>query len=211
MPTGRRERPRELMTPDASDIPDAQLVAEILGARSRRSVEAAYRTLLDRYWRVVVVLLRSRVSCSADAEDLAQEAFIRAWRALPRLEHPERFLGWLLRIARNLATDHRRGRPREASLESLGSGPVEGVGASAELGPLEKLEQSEETRRLLEALGELPERYRTALVLRYLEGLSGPEMARRLGEPEGTLRNRIFRALGRLRRTLAPPRSTARS
>ena len=182
------------------DKSDAALVAEILLNRSSPSSDDAYRTLLERYWKVVVVILKSRLNFVRDAEDIAQEAFVRAWRSLDRLENPRLFLGWLLRIARNLAIDQLRRKRHETSLDTLEFTPDDGAAWNrtpprAE----ERLEQEEEWAILERALRELPDRYRTVVTLRYLEGLSNQEMARSLGEPEGTIRNRLFRALRKLR------------
>lgn len=179
---------------------DTELIAEILVAGRKQDVNDAYTTLLERYWKVVVALVRSRVSSPRDAEDLAQEAFVRAFRSLPNLKKPKLFLGWLLRIAQNLATDHLRRRRPPASLDRLEEEAVEGGAAwCSGRGVQERLEQQEEMEMVLNALGELPERYRAIVTLRYLKGLSNREVAGLLGEPEGTIRNRLFRALAKLR------------
>jgi len=184
---------------------DAELVSDILANRSREASDEAYRALLGRYWKVVVVLVRSRLPSARDAEDVAQEAFIRAWRSLDRLENPRLFLGWLLRIAQNRATDHLRRRRREISIETLADGSLEAArrwGGDPPSASEERVENEEEWQMAREALDRLSEPYRTAVVLRYLKGLSNQEMARSLGEPEGTIRNRLFRGLRKLRRAM---------
>ena len=186
---------------------DAALIAQVLDGGDRAVVESAYRVLTERYWRVVLVLCRSRVSSDRDAEDLSQEAFLRAFRSLGQLEQPKLFLGWLLRISRNLATDHLRKRKPEASLEGLRDRGIDVPQAKVHSarGVQETLEREEEMRRVMTAVDRLPEKYRTVLGLRYLEGFSNREVADRLGEPQGTIRNRLFRALGKLRGALIPP------
>jgi len=190
------------MTP-REESSDAELVGEILAA-GRPAADDAYTALFKKYWKVVMLQLQTRLASSRDAEDLAEEAFIRAWKSLDQLENPNAFLGWLLRIARNLATDHLRRRRKETSLDSLGSDTVESAqwrnrgGNRVE----DRVEQKEEAELVRIALQRLPERYRTVVSLRYLQGLSNQEMARSLGEPEGTIRNRLFRALGKLRKDL---------
>jgi RNA polymerase sigma-70 factor (ECF subfamily) len=192
------------MAPLSKDSTDAELIAQVLAAASPQAAGDAYRILLERHWKVVVILLRSRVGSARDAEDLAQESFLRAWRSLHKLENAELFLGWLLRIAQNLATDHLRRRRTLASIESLRESGYEcSVAMASEgLSPQERLESEEQMQLVLDALGKLPERYRTVVTLRFLKNLSGQEMARVLGEPEGTLRNRLFRALGKLRKII---------
>ena len=111
-------------------------------------------------------------------------------------------MGWLLRIARNLATDRLRKRRGVVSLEALGDGMEEShtfTRRSEEPDPARSLEAGEELRMVLDALESLPDAYREVVALRYLEALDGKSMARALGEPEGTVRNRLFRALEMLR------------
>jgi RNA polymerase sigma-70 factor (ECF subfamily) len=192
-----------------SDASDAELIAIILrppgpGAPRSGEAEDAYRRLLEKHWQTVIVLLRSRLHSDRDAEDVAQEAFVRAFRSLPKLKEPARFLGWLLRITQNLATDFQRRRPNEASIESLDEGRwlVHRAARETQSDAEARLEGLESIEQLLRALRCLPESYQTVVVLRYLEGLSNQELARLLGEPEGTIRNRLFRALGKLRQLM---------
>ena len=182
---------------------DVELIADILGARNTRDADPAYAALLKRYWKVVIALLRSRVASAQDADDLAQETFVRAFRSLPKLENHRLFVGWLLRIARNLATDHLRRRRPTTSLESFDGAPPGIVGESqSDERMLDRLAHEEEVAMALRAIGELPEKYQTVVTLRYLQGLTGREIAEQLGEPDGTVRNRLFRALARLRTIL---------
>jgi len=184
---------------------DAQWIATILEHRSHEAEEECYAKLLRKYWKLVVVLAVSKVGDRREAEDIAQEAFIRAFRSLDKLSHPVAFLGWLLQIARNLVTDHLRTRRVHVSLEVLG-GVVDPSASSGKQTPTPefetRLEASEEMEEVLGAMNELPERYREVIALRYLQGLSGKQMSELLGEPEGTVRNRLFRAIDKLRESL---------
>jgi RNA polymerase sigma-70 factor (ECF subfamily) len=194
------------MSQTTPELTDAALIAGILVGSDRAEVESAYRILTERYWKVVLVLFRSRVSSERDAEDLSQEAFLRAFRSLGQLQEPKLFLGWMLRICRNLATDHLRKRKPEASLEGLGERGVDAQSQNDDSAQKVQatLEREEEMTRVMKAVDRLSEKYRTVVVLRYLKGLSNRELAERLGEPEGTIRNRVFRALGKLRGVLQP-------
>jgi RNA polymerase sigma-70 factor (ECF subfamily) len=187
-----------------SDRNDSELIAHILATKGTQDAEDAYRILLERYWKVVLALLRSRVRSERDAEDLAQETFIRAFRSLPKLNRRGHFLAWLARIAQNLATDHLRRRRTPASLDRIEDESLERSRktwqASQEV--QDRLERQEEMELVLNALGELPARHRVVVTLRYLKGLSNREIAALLGEPEGTVRNRLFRALAKLRTVL---------
>ena len=114
-------------------------------------------------------------------------------RGLPALRRPDRFLPWLLRIARRIIADWHRSLSREPCTvtDRLDAIP-------APDNPLRSIASAEERERLLAALQELPERYGIVITMRFLEGLTPQEIARRLGEPSGTIRNRIFRGLGKL-------------
>jgi len=185
---------------------DAQWIQAIVTG-SREAREAAYEKLFAKYWRLLLVLSRAKLRDARESEDVAQEAFIRAFRSLGSLDRPAAFLGWLLKIHRNLLIDHlRASRSRERSapgglLDELGE---DGFGFSVRQGVSveEELETREEIDRVLEAMAGLPELYREVLALRYVQGLEGKEMARVLGEPEGTVRNRLFRAIEKLRAAL---------
>ena len=174
---------------------DARWIAAI---RLGHDAEAAYEALFRKYWKVIVGWVRPRVAGHRDAETVAQEAFIKAFGALTKLESPRSFLAWLMRIAGNQTTDHLR-RRRPTSLDALADG-------EASLGTEDGFEREAEMREELElalaAVSRLPEKYRMVLTLRYQLGLSAKAIAKELGEPEGTIRNRVFRALEKVRAIL---------
>lgn len=187
--------------PGQPGVSDARLVEHIL---SGDGSEGAHELLVRRYWKVLVGHVRTRVRNQRDAEDIAQEAFIKAFRALGSLESPASFLAWLLRIAENQTRDFLRRRKPTVSLDQL----VES-GQQALPGQLdafeEEMEQREALSNVLASLARLPEKYRLVITLRYQLGLSAKEIARQLGEPEGTIRNRVFRALNKLRERVDRP------
>jgi RNA polymerase sigma-70 factor (ECF subfamily) len=181
---------------------DAALVAEIL---ARSSGDEPCRRLVAKYWRLLIAWIRHRVKDASEAEDVAQETFIRAFRALDRLADPDRFLPWLLRIAANRATDLARKRRNDQSLDRLlEDGELPPHLSSPQEDPGRQIDIEEECRLVWRAVERLPEKYRLVMMLRYLEGLSGIEIAAALGEPEGTIRNRLFRAHEKIRRLLGP-------
>jgi len=180
---------------------DARWIETIRLQRSPLAVEECYALLLKKYWKVVMVLAFSKIADRREAEDISQESFVRAFRSLHRLTQPVAFLGWLLQIARNVTTDHLRARKRHVSLDTLAeAGIVPSVDpreAAPDMG--QDLETAEDLEEALGAVSDLPELYREVIVLRYLKGIDGKAMAQLLGEPEGTVRNRLFRALEKLR------------
>ena len=197
------KRPHEPRSPYAED---AHWVELIRRAKRSSEKEFAYENLLKKHWQGVTVLALGRVGELREAEDVAQETFERAFRSLDKLKEPTAFLGWLLRIASNVATDHIRSRKPVVSLDTLGESiaPESQRGKSAREPEFQRLvEQDDEIAVVIDALGELPDRYREVITLKYLRDMDGRAMAEQLGEPEGTVRNRLFRALEKLRGVLA--------
>jgi len=131
-------------------------------------------------------LLLARVP-RADVEDLVQEVFLTAMRRLSTLRDPEAFPAWLAAIARNHATDHLRRRGPETVELS------ENVAASSD---------ESQARAVLDAVRSLPEAYRETLILRLVEGMTGPEIAVRTGLTEGSVRVNLHRGMKLLRARL---------
>jgi RNA polymerase sigma-70 factor (ECF subfamily) len=178
---------------------DSALVARIIAGSGG---DEPFRLLVTKYWRLLIAWVRPRVNDESEAEDVAQETFIRAFRALKGLQDHGRFVPWLLRIASNRATDLSRRRRNDQSLERLlAEGRLQPALAGEEdLG--RELDQEAEYRSVVQAVRSLPEKYRLVVMLRYFEGLSGTQIAETLGEPEGTIRNRLFRAHEKIRRLI---------
>jgi RNA polymerase sigma-70 factor, ECF subfamily len=145
---------------------------------------------LDRLVGTAGLLLRDTDA----AQDAAQDALIRAWRDLPTLRDPDRFSSWLYRVLLNSCADHRRRQQRHAH-QALA--PEHG-------GPAADTTQAFADRDALEAaLGRLSDEHRAVVVLRYYAGLSQPEIATVVGEPLGTVKSRLSRAVSYLRADLA--------
>ena len=173
---------------------DSTLISVILREGESEEKQEAYKLLVERYWKLVVVTLKTRLPAESDTDSLAQEVFLRAFRSL----------GWMLRITQNLATDQLRKHRKTSSLDSLGPDFLEGrPPANRKKTEAEaRIETEDEMEKVMAAITELPERYQTVLVLRYLKGLSNKEISLNLSEPDGTIRNRLFRALDKLRNLL---------
>ncbi len=160
----------------------------------------AFAALVDRYQGLVLSLLAGRVRGRQDVEDLAQEVFLKAFRKLPDLREPERFAGWLSRIAVNATRDfHRRSkvRPKGVALDAVELEPEAG-------GPREDHAAivAEEHGLVLEALHALDERSRLAVLLRYRDGLAVKEIAERMGDSPAAIGMRLTRALRALRKRM---------
>ncbi|HJU65963.1 MAG TPA: RNA polymerase sigma factor [Gemmatimonadaceae bacterium] len=167
---------------------DAALVSRVLGGDA-----AAYAVLVaryrDRYARFALHMLGNR----EDAEEALQDAFVRAYRALPRCEDPERFASWLFRILVNRCrtAGARRGRRERSVLLD-----DEAVARASRDHPAENAAWREEIDR---ALAQLPAEQREAFLLKYVEELSYEEMAEMTGAGISALKMRVKRACERLR------------
>jgi len=149
----------------------------------------AFGLLYEAYARMVHGILLTRVPPS-EADDLAQEVFLKAMRELPRLRDDCAFGGWLASIARNRAHDyHRRRRATSELPEDLAS-------------PDASDRDAHEMRAVWAALQGLPRTYRESLILRLVEGMTGPEIARRTGLQPGSVRVNLHRGMKMLRERL---------
>jgi RNA polymerase sigma-70 factor, ECF subfamily len=178
------------LNPDPSE--DRDLVRRCL-----RNDQGAYRALLAKYERPVYALVRRMVPDPEDARDLAQEAFIRAFKSLAQYDQERKFSSWLFRIANNLCIDHYRRRKldtvplvrrQDGETEETWDLPDPGTG------PAERFSDRERGRKLLAAIGALPPGYRVVILLRHQEDMSYDEIAETLGLPLGTVKARIHRA-----------------
>lgn len=156
---------------------------------------AAFRVLCERYGVRAVGFARRFVGDAPDAEDIAQEALLRVWRAAPRWRPEAKFGTWFYRITINLCLNHRR------RLSFLG---LEASGERADPAPdaLARLERAEEDRELLAAVSGLPERQRAAILLTYWEGLSNADVSEILGTSVSGVETLLVRARRSLRHSL---------
>lgn len=167
---------------------DADLVSAALAGSAD-----AFGGLVERYRAIVIGLAMGRSRDLDRAEDLAQEVFLAAYRSLASLRDPETFRSWLLAIARHRIVDEVR-----ANRLPVVDAPIERAAA---------VPPSEPDADLVAALAALPERYRLPVVLRHMDGLEYPEVALRLGITEAAARQRVKRALDRLRERLGRNRT----
>ncbi len=167
--------------------------------RVQAGERSAYDLLVLKYQHKVVKLVMRYVRNPADAEDVAQEAFIKAYRALPQFRGDSAFYTWLYRIAINTAKNALVSRDRGVGVYEIDAhAPDENpemAGRLRDPDTPEGLALSDEIRDIVHAaIGALPDDLRTAIVLRELEGLSYDEIASAMQCPVGTVRSRIFRA-----------------
>jgi RNA polymerase sigma-70 factor (ECF subfamily) len=173
-------------TPGLSFAPASAPLAAGLVAAARDGDRTAFGRLYDRFAPMVHAVLLTRVR-RADVDDLVQDVFLQAMKRLGSLRNTEAFGPWLAAIARNRARDHwRRGEDTLELPEELpGSPHPEG-----------------EAMTVLAAIRRLPEAYRETLVMRLVEGMTGPEIAERAGLKPGSVRVNLHRGMQMLREAL---------
>lgn len=187
-----------------SDRPGDQELVERAQAGDKR----AFDLLVLKYQQKVSGLIARYLRDPNEVQDVAQEAFIKAYRALSGFRGESAFYTWLYRIAINAAKNHlasRGRRPPKDDMEMEVAEQLDLGGRLREMGTPESHLLSEEIGRTVhQALEELPEDLRTAIVLRELEGLSYEEIALAMDCPIGTVRSRIFRARDAIDKRLSP-------
>jgi RNA polymerase sigma-70 factor (ECF subfamily) len=171
------------------EVEDRDLIA-----KARRGDVEAYNLLVSRWEKRVFNYLLRLVSNREDALDLSQDAFLKAYQNLPKLDDPARFAGWLFRIAHNEAFSLLRRRKPESPL----TGEPRAAATSGRLLPME-LSLAVES-----ALKRLNEDQREAVLLKVYQGFKFEEMAEILDCPVSTVKSRLYTALDLLRATLAP-------
>lgn len=169
-----------------------------------RPEKALFAELIRRYHSHVEKVLYHLAPDWTDRADLAQEVWIRVYRHIKRLQEPAKFRGWLSRITTNLFYDELRKRKRvnaPLSLDaplSVEDGEMDWEIASDDPGPAEEMITREFYDQLREAIADLPEVFRTTIILREIEGMAYEEIAEITGVSLGTVKSRIARARQRL-------------
>jgi len=168
----------------------------------------AFEQLFQQYQKGIYNAIYQVVRSETDAADLTQDVFVRAYRALPRLQSPEAFTSWLYRIAINLSRNHLRdsGRARTESLE-FNDSDEEGGGqrdiADTSADPAAKAQTRDVQDRVRRAIATLSPDHRTVITLHHIEEMSVEEIAGILNISVGTVKSRLSRARENLRRKLA--------
>ena len=191
---------------------DQQLVEQV-----QRGDKRAFDLLVIKYQRRLARLLSRFIRDPAEVEDITQETFIKAYRALPSFRGDSAFYTWLYRIGVNTAKNFlvSQGRKLPATVNGFGTEEVENFEGADQLRevntPESELMGKQVAQTVNQALEALPEELRTAIVLREIEGLSYEEIADIMNCPIGTVRSRIFRAREAVADKLRPLLGTDKS
>jgi RNA polymerase sigma-70 factor (ECF subfamily) len=171
---------------------------QVLVERVQRGEKKAFDLLVLKYQHKVANLISRYIRDPSEVLDVTQEAFLKAYRALPKFRGESAFYTWLYRVAINTAKNHLAAQARRPPGEDIEAETAEQMdmgGALKEVDTPERLAlQREIAQTIQKALDELPEDLRTAITLRELEGLTYEEIAQAMDCPIGTVRSRIFRA-----------------
>ncbi len=181
----------------------------IIASQSKDQI--AFEQLVKRYQRQVFSVLYQIAADWGDTSDLAQEVFIRVWRSIATLRNPCAFRPWLHQIVTNLFYDELRKHPRNmtVSIDEPINGEDGDEGISRELPDMQALpddilQRKDLSRAIHEAIANLPEQFRTSIVLRELQGLSYEEIAEITHTKRGTVKSRIARARAKVQNMLQP-------
>lgn len=173
-------------------------IDQALVERVQRGDKKAFDLLVLKYQQRILNVIARYIRDKDEVQDIAQEAFIKAYRALPRFRGDSAFFTWLYRIAINTAKNHvvaQGRRPPLADIDSTEAEQYDGASALKEYATPERLAMKDEIQQVVfDAIEDLPDDLRMAITLRELEGLSYEEIAETMSCPIGTVRSRIFRA-----------------
>ena len=182
---------------------DQKLVVKV-----QKGDKKAFDVLVLKYQHKVIKVIMRYIRDPSEAMDVAQEAFLKAYRALPRFRGDSAFYTWLYRIAINTAKNHlvaARRRPLDYDLDPQDPDQYDMQGRLSDGDTPEGLVLSEEIRDTVNrAIQHLPEDLRTAIILREVDGMSYEEIAQTMECPVGTVRSRIFRAREAIDKKLRP-------
>jgi len=175
-----------------------QVTDQALIERVQQGDKKAFDLLVLKYQNRIMKVLSRYLYDQSEVQDMAQEAFIKAYRALPNFRGDSAFYTWLYRIAINTAKNHlvaKGRRPPTADLDATEAEQYDGASALKDYASPEHEVLKDEIQRVVaNAINELPDDLKTAITLRELEGMSYEEIAETMDCPIGTVRSRIFRA-----------------
>ena len=187
----------------SDNVSDRELVERV-----QRGERKAFDLLMLKYQHRIAKLIARYVQDPAEILDVAQEAFMKAYRAIPRFRGDSAFYTWMYRIAINTAKNHlaaQARRPRDSGVDVTDAEQFDGVAELKEYATPEGLALTEEIQQtVIAAIEALPQDLKVAISLRELEGLSYEDIARVMECPIGTVRSRIFRAREAINARLEP-------
>lgn len=191
-----------------SNMGDQQLNDQQLVSRVKQGDKRAFDLLVIKYQHKILALVNRYVSDFSEAQDVSQEAFIRAFRALPDFRGDSAFYTWLYRIAVNTAKNHLVTRGRKTPTQDIDIEDASVFAGDTHLKDAETpdglLHRDQLQKVVFDTIEQLPEELRQAITLREIEGLSYEQIAAQMDCPIGTVRSRIFRARDAIDQKMQP-------
>ena len=181
-------------------LPDSSDAVEALIKRCLSGDQIAWEQIVRQYWRKVFNVAYKFVGKHDEAEDLTQDIFLKVFKSLNTFDRRANFQTWLISVSRNLCIDHYRSVRKERETIDRGVDASELSPVSRDPGPMTVLEQRDRVVLLRQALGNLAETLRTAVMMRDIQEMSYQEIAETLRLPEGTVKSRINRGRTELAR-----------
>jgi RNA polymerase sigma-70 factor (ECF subfamily) len=212
MPSTDFEIQPAVRQPDKSEAERARMseaqVDQLLVERVQKGDKKAFDLLINKYQHRIISLVARYVSDQTEALDVAQEAFIKAYRAIPRFRGDSAFYTWLYRIAINTAKNWLVAKKRRPPMSDIDAADAEQYDMDSRLKehgtPENELMREEIRRTVYDTIAQLPDDLRTAIILREMDGMSYEEIAVTMDCPIGTVRSRIFRAREAIDEKLKP-------
>jgi RNA polymerase sigma-70 factor (ECF subfamily) len=164
---------------------------------------SAFGIIVERYWNMAVAIALSKIDNLVEAEDIAQESFIKAYSQLRSLRDPSRFAGWLSKIVAQQGTNLLRKRARGKTVSSYEANNLEALAPALAPNGNPGL-TNEQAHFVRQTVSRLPENFQKVIIMRFVAGLSAIQIAKRLGKRHGTVRVWLHRAYTILRKDLAP-------
>ena len=181
---------------NTSTASDEQIVTATLGGDV-----SSFGIIVERYWDMVTAFALSKVYNTVDAEDIAQESFIKAYSQLHRLRNPSYFAGWLCKITAQQCVNHIRKNSRKRTASGYGAYEAD-VSAQAVVFSSNPGLNDEQVHFVRKTVSRLPEKFRKVIIMRFVAGLSAAQIAQQLGKRHGTVRVWLHRAYQILRKDL---------
>ncbi|MBC8468137.1 MAG: RNA polymerase sigma factor [Planctomycetes bacterium] len=181
---------------DTSTSSDEQIIRATLGGDI-----SSFGIIVERYWDMSAAFALSKIKNTSDAEDVAQESFIKAYSQLHRLRNPSRFAGWLSKIVSQQCVNHIRKNSHQRTASSYASYEAD-VSAQAVICSSNPGLTNEQVHFVRKTISKLPEKFRKVIIMRFAAGLSAAQIAEKLGKRHGTVRVWLHRAYQILRKDL---------
>ncbi len=184
-----------------SDNPNLTAADEKLVEATLQGDISSFGIIVERYWDMVIAFALSKIDNAIDAEDIAQESFLKAYSQLHRLRNPSRFAGWLSKITTQQCVNHIRKNAHKRITSSYTTYDVDASAQAVAYNSNPGL-TDEQICFVRQTVSRLPERFRKVIIMRFVAGLSAVQIAKQLGKRHGTVRVWLHRAYQILRKDL---------